>query len=131
MLMALRALAAVGCLMMVAAAAVQYNDPDGPLWMLYYLVPGFWAGVLAWRPTWACETPWRTRALWASLVFSLALMIFYWPPMPNFWRKEVWWVEEEAREGMGLMIAFAVAVLAGALHELARRGALPAQAARA
>jgi hypothetical protein len=37
--------------------------------------------------------------------------------MPGFWRKDVWWVEETAREGMGVMIAFAVliAVLATAL----------------
>jgi hypothetical protein len=34
--------------------------------------------------------------------------VFYWPTVPNFWLKEVWWVEETAREGMGVMIGFAV-----------------------
>lgn len=38
-------------------------------------------------------------------------MIFYWPDVDNWWLKEVWWVEETAREGMGMMIDFAVLVL--------------------
>jgi hypothetical protein len=31
--------------------------------------------------------------------------------MTGFWRKDVWWVEETAREGMGMMIAFVVLVV--------------------
>jgi hypothetical protein len=38
-------------------------------------------------------------------------MVFYWPAVPGFWRKDVWWVEETAREGMGVMIGFAVLVV--------------------
>lgn len=101
------------CLAMLAAVAVQYNDPDGPLWMLYYGVPAFWSGLMVWRRG-ALPLPaarWRL-ALWASLAIWAGLMIFYWPGMPGFWRKEVWWVEETAREGMGMMIAFAVVVVA-------------------
>ena len=119
--MLLRALNGLLCLTLLAFVAVQYNDPDGPLWMLYYGVPALWAGVLAWRSGWAREggdsAVWRQRALWASLVVWAALMVFYWPTMPNFWRKEVWINEETAREGMGLMIAFgavAVALLTSA-----------------
>ena len=43
--------------------------------------------------------------------------------MPGFWRKDVWWVEETAREGMGVMIGFAVliAVLASAVTAKNRR----------
>ena len=39
-------------------------------------------------------------------------MLHYWPAVPNWWRKDVWWHEETAREGMGLMIAFAVSLVA-------------------
>jgi len=31
---------------------------------------------------------------------------WFWPQTPGFWHQEVWWVTEEAREGMGMMIAF-------------------------
>ena len=37
-------------LVMVGFAAVQYNDPDGPLWSLYYLVPAGWSLAAALRP---------------------------------------------------------------------------------
>ena len=29
--------------LMVTFAAVQYNDPDAPLWIVIYLVPAAWA----------------------------------------------------------------------------------------
>lgn len=119
--MLLRAFNLLLCAAMLAAVAVQYNDPDGPLWMLYYGVPAFWAGLMVWRPS-LPQPPGRWRlALWASLAFSAGLMVFYWPPMPGFWRKDVWWVEEAAREGMGLMIAFAVVAAIVAQAMLARR----------
>jgi hypothetical protein len=117
-MLAMRGFAALLCLAMLAAVAVQYNDPDGPLWMLYYGVPAFWAALAAWQPARLNQTPAWTRALWASVLFSAGLMIFYWPTMPGFWRKEVWWVEETAREGMGLMIAFAVMVVVAAMSRL-------------
>jgi hypothetical protein len=31
--------------------------------------------------------------------------------VPYFWRKDVWWVEETAREGMGVMVGFAILVV--------------------
>ena len=37
-------------LLMVAFAAVQYNDPDGPLWAAIYLVPAVWALLAAFKP---------------------------------------------------------------------------------
>jgi hypothetical protein len=39
-------------------------------------------------------------------------VIFYWPTMPGFWRKEVFMAEETAREGMGVMIALMVLLTA-------------------
>jgi hypothetical protein len=94
--------------MMLAFAAVQYNDPDGVLWMVYYLVPAAWAFVAVFRPDLVRSTQ-GGRWLWASLAVWLGLVIFYWPPMPGFWKPEVFMVEVEgevAREGMGLMIAW-------------------------
>jgi uncharacterized protein (TIGR03382 family) len=41
--------------------------------------------------------------------------------MPEFWRKDVWWVEETAREGMGVMIALGVLVVVLAATLLRRR----------
>ena len=37
-------------LLMLLAVAVQYNDPDGPLWMVYYGVPAVWCALAAFRP---------------------------------------------------------------------------------
>lgn len=111
--MLIRAFNLLLCLAMLAAVAVQYNDPDGPLWMLYYGVPAFWAGLMVWRGGALPQPvgPWQ-MALWASLAVWAGLTLFYWPAMSDFWRKEVWWVEESAREGMGMMIAFGVLVVA-------------------
>ena len=39
------------------------------------------------------------------LVLAILGTIFYWPQTPGFWRMEVWWETEAAREGMGMMIA--------------------------
>ena len=119
--MLLRALNLLLCLLMLAFVAVQYNDPDGPLWMLYYGVPAFWAGMMVWRADLARQSSrWRV-AQWASLVVMAGLVIFYWPTMPNFWRKEVWIEEETAREGMGLMIAFVVVAISVATVTIGRR----------
>ena len=103
-------------LLMVAFAAVQYNDPDTLVWATIYLVPAAWCFAAAFRPAQVRSLA-GERLLWASVAVGAALTVFYWPTMPEFWRKDVWWVEETAREGMGMMIAFAVllAVLATAL----------------
>jgi hypothetical protein len=94
-------------LLMVAFAAVQYNDPDALLWIVIYLIPAAWAFAAAFRPAQVRSLA-GERLLWASLVVGAATTVFYWPTMPGFWRKDVWWVEETAREGMGVMIALAV-----------------------
>lgn len=103
-------------LVMLAFAAVQYNDPDALLWIVIYLVPAAWAFAAAFRLA-QVRSPAGERLLWASLVVGAATTVYYWPTMPGFWRKDVWWVEETAREGMGVMIALAIllVVLATAL----------------
>jgi Transmembrane family 220, helix len=109
-------------LLMAAFAAVQYNDPDAPLWIVIYLIPAAWAFAAAFRLSTVRSTI-GTTLLWISLAAGLATLAFYWPQGPGFWRKDVWWAEEEAREGMGVMIAFAVllVVLLTALKGRSRR----------
>lgn len=103
-------------LLMVAFAAVQYNDPDALLWMAIYLVPAVWAFAAAFRLV-QVRSQAGERLLWLSVAVGVGTTVYYWPTMPGFWRKDVWWVEETAREGMGVMIALAVllVVLATAL----------------
>lgn len=99
-------------LMMVGFAAVQYNDPDMPLWVLMYAVPAVWMYAVTIRLQGVVGSPDLMRLLWATVAFYVVAVISLWPTMPNFWRKEVWVVEETAREGMGVMIALGVVLVA-------------------
>lgn len=98
---------------MVAFAAVQYNDPDPHVWVPIYGVAAAWAFAAAfWLPRFSAA--W-TRVLLALSVLAYAgLVFYYWPEAPQFWRKDVWWVDEAAREGMGAMIALAVLLFVSA-----------------
>jgi hypothetical protein len=107
-------------LLMVAFAAVQYNDPDALVWATIYLVPAAWCIAAAFRPA-RVQSLAGERLLWTSVAVGAGLTVFYWPAMPNFWVKDVWWVEETAREGMGMMIAFAVLLLVLATALLRKR----------
>lgn len=91
-------------LLMALFAVVQFNDPDGPTWMVFYGVPAVWAGLAAVRPHLLSLTGPRLL-LAASLVAAVVLVVVFWPPAEQWWRTEVWWESEESREGMGLMIA--------------------------
>jgi hypothetical protein len=108
-------------LLMVAFAAVQYNDPDAPLWVVIYLTPAVWSFMAAFRLA-DVRSKTGTRLLWVTVVVGAAAVVYYWPTMPEFWRKEVWRVEETAREGMGVMIGQLVllAVLAATWRRSAR-----------
>jgi hypothetical protein len=97
-------------LLMVAFAGVQYNDPDGLMWAFIYLVPAAWAFAAAFRPV-QLRSLAAERLLWTTLALGMGTLVFYWPTVPYFWRKDVWWVEETAREGMGVMVGFAVLVV--------------------
>ena len=94
------------CLLMVLFAAVQYNDPDGVFWMPVYLVPAAWAGLAAYRPQ-LLRDPWPSIGLAGCLVLAVAGVFYFWPQDPGWWRQDVWWESEAAREGMGFMVATA------------------------
>lgn len=94
-------------LLMVAFAAVQYNDPDAMLWIVIYLIPAAWAFAAAFRPA-RVRSRAGERLLWATVAAAAGTTVLYWPAVPGFWHQEVWWVEETAREGMGVMVGLAV-----------------------
>jgi len=105
-------------MVMLGFIGVQYNDPDGALWTLYYLVPAALAFLAAFRLN-LLRSPMGIRFMWACVAIWLALMVFYWPQIAGFWRSEVFMVEETAREGMGMMLAWLV-VLAATLTAQAK-----------
>lgn len=109
--------------LMLLAVAVQYNDPDGPLWMVYYGVPAIWCGLAAFRP--ALFEKGSVRALLAvSVIAAIGLTLWYWPTAAGFWHERVWRmgmedtqaaaIAEQSREGMGLMIVTAVLLIVAA-----------------
>ncbi len=115
-------------LVMLGFAAVQYNDPDGPLWMLYYGIPGIWAGIAAFRPRLLAGGFWQAL-LGVSAAAFVALTLVYWPPVAGWWHEDTWRmngavqgdaIAEQAREGMGLMMATAVVVAVFAASLLSR-----------
>jgi len=107
-------------IMMLLFVAVQYNDPDGPLWMTIYMVPVVWALFAALRPYTLRQTvPAILLAL--SIVLSVGLVWYYWPKSPGWWRQDVWWEVEAVREGLGMMIMTIVLLIAWLSGRLAQR----------
>ena len=108
------------CLLMLAFAAVQLNDPDAGLWILIYLLPAAWAGLAAWQPVRLQARP-ATLGLGLCLLTALAGVAYWWPADAGWWRQEVWWQSETAREGMGLMVVTLVLLVVGLSRWLAQR----------
>jgi len=102
-----RILLGILLVMMLIFGGVQYNDPDGLLWMGIYSVPAFWCAMALFK-----KGVFKHGLILTALGFSLALcvagVIYFWPLTPQFWTKAVWYNVETAREGMGLMIVFIV-----------------------
>ncbi|SFF18103.1 Transmembrane family 220, helix [Sulfitobacter brevis] len=101
----MRVISGILCGLMILFAAVQYNDPDGIYWAIIYAVPAVFCGLRAFRPE-LVKSVWGFRLLSAALILAAFGVAWFWPQTPGFWHQEVWWVTEEAREGMGMMIAF-------------------------
>lgn len=103
----MRALLVLLLVLMVVFGAVQYNDPDGFVWIGIYAIPAIWCGLGAFR-----INAFRHKAVvglfWASVLMCVIGVVYFWPITPRFWTREVWYNVETAREGMGLMIVLAV-----------------------
>ena len=106
----MRVLLGLLLVLMILFGAVQYNDPDGLLWMGIYLVPALWCGMGLFLPRVFNNTA-TVILFWASVVMSIIGVFYFWPLTPQFWTKEVWYNVETAREGMGLMIVFIVLLI--------------------
>tara|TARA_R110002073_G_scaffold127013_1_gene272183 strand:- start:876 stop:1232 length:357 start_codon:yes stop_codon:yes gene_type:complete len=101
----MRIVSALLFVLLIVFAAVQYNDPDGIYWAVIYAVPALFCGLRAVKPD-TLGSVWGFWMLTGALLLSVVGTIWFWPQTPGFWRQDVWWVTEEAREGMGMMIAF-------------------------
>ena len=103
----MRWLYAVFLVMMLAFVAVQYNDPDGPLWMLLYGAVAVWCALALWRPGMLRGNPiLRGLAIASMVVFVLG---FFWEIRtysPLFLSQDMMSPGvETTREAFGLLIA--------------------------
>ncbi len=106
-----RWLSALLSVLMLLFIVVQFNDPDGVKWMFIYAIPMLWAAIAAIRPP-ILSKKLPSILLPACLVLSAVAMFYYWPRTPGWWKSEVWWEVETAREGMGMMIVLIVLFVA-------------------
>jgi len=106
----MRVLCFVLALLMLLFAAVQFNDPDGPKWMVIYGIPAALALLCCFRPE-VYHSPLLQGLLLLCTLAAFGGMIYYWPKSEKWWTQEVWWEVETAREGMGLMIIVVVLAL--------------------
>lgn len=118
-MIALRVIDAILCLLLVLFAAVQYNDPDVYFWMPLYAVAAAWAGTAAYRPARLRRRPWAVL-LGLCLAAAAFATVWYWPTEEGFWRQDVWWESETAREGMGVMIVTAALIVVAVTGARAR-----------
>lgn len=117
----MRALLGLLLVLMILFGAVQYNDPDGLLWMGIYAVPAIWCAIGLFRPH-TFKRKGVNVLFWTSVVMSVIGVFYFWPLTPKFWTKDVWYNVETAREGMGLMIVFLVLLV---VSFSARKGETP------
>ncbi len=99
----MRYLNGIFCVIMILFVVVQYNDPDYAYWIVIYGLPAFWAGAATLRPA-VLQRRFYASGLVLTTVAAVAGMVYHWPQTPGWWRREVWWADEPAREGLGLMI---------------------------
>ncbi len=109
------------CALMVLFAAVQYNDPDGLWWGLIYLIPAAFALIAALWPT-ALGGGAGQLMIAVAIAAAAGGVVYYWPQTREFWRIDVWWQTETAREGMGMMIVLGVLALSFIGARAASRG---------
>ena len=117
----LRLINAFLCVLLIAFAVVQYNDPDFYFWFPVYLLPAALAGLAAYRPQRLWRLPLRT-VLVVCIVAGGVGTLWLWPTEEGFWQREVWWQSETAREGMGVMIVTLALVVIAFSAWLSRHG---------
>lgn len=95
---------------MLMFMGVQYNDPDGLMWMAIYGTPACWCAIAVfWQR--AFEYRFTKCVLGVNIAASFIGVMWFWPLTPQFWTKDVWYNVETAREGLGLMIVALVLLI--------------------
>ena len=111
----MRIFSGILAVLLVVFMVVQFNDPDGPVWMVIYGIGAVWCLIAALRPSLFAAGP--VAGLFAlCLIGSVAGMIWFWPQVSNWWDIDVWWPEitgETSREGMGMMVLVVFLAVAG------------------
>ena len=112
-------------IVMLLFIAMQFNDPDGLLWIGIYGIPALLMVVAIVRPKWISLRFWRALR-WGAIAIMGAGVVYFWPDTAEFWRKEIWLDTETAstesvREGMGMMIAFLVTASAFLVSTLSKK----------
>ncbi len=118
----MRILNGVLAVFLLLFVAVQYNDPDGMIWMVIYGVGAVWCAAAAFRPK-VFASGAAFALFGATLLAALWELYHYWPTTDHFWMMDVWWETETAREGMGVMILVLCLLAAGVVALRSRRGA--------
>lgn len=106
----MRVLNIILMLLMILFIVVQYNDPDGLLWMVLYAVPATWTAIATFKRSLLAKRI-VNRLLLLCLIMASAGVFWFWPDTAGWWRQAVWWETETAREGMGMMIILLVLVV--------------------
>ena len=110
--------------LLILFVAVQWNDPDGLVWMVIYGLGAVWCLLAALRPV--VFAAGLIAALFGlCLAAAVAGMIWFWPKVTNWWDIDVWWPEvtgETSREGMGMMVLVVCLLAAGTVVMRVRRG---------
>ena len=108
------------CALLILFAVVQYNDPDGVFWIGVYGAGAAWCGLAAVRSDLLANV--GVKAVFGlTLAAAIAGVVWFWPTTPEWWKQDVWWTTETAREGMGMMIVVVCLLFAGAVILPARR----------
>ena len=117
----MRVLNMIFAALLILFAAVQYNDPDGPFWVVVYGLGAIWCVIAALRPGLFAAAPFFGYL--ATMAGAVAGVIWFWPTTPRWWMQDVWWETETAREGMGMMILVIALIPAAFVALRVRRAA--------
>ncbi|MEO0680367.1 MAG: transmembrane 220 family protein [Pseudomonadota bacterium] len=119
----MRILNGVLAALLVLFAAVQWNDPDGPFWMVVYGAGAAWCLIAALRPS-AFASGAVAGLFWLCLLAAIGGMAWFWPQVTDWWDISVWWPEvtgETSREGMGMMVLVVFLLAVAVVVRRARR----------
>ncbi len=107
----MRIVSGICAILLIVFAGVQHNDPDVLFWGPVYAGGAVLCALAALRPQIYARAP-AGLVYAAALLASLAGTVWFWPSTAQWWMQEVWWEDETAREGMGMMVLVTALLLA-------------------